>query len=131
VVIVTIPELGDGLPHRFEVAKEAAMDGLLLERPIEALGHAVGLRLGNKGEALVDSPELDLFQEVVSRVLRAMIHAQLESLAGVGVGCAELGLKPLGNRLQSCKPIADLSDMDADTIGIEMIDGREQLSARV
>ena len=34
------------------------MDGLLLERPVESLGHAIGLRLGDEGEARRDAPEL-------------------------------------------------------------------------
>jgi hypothetical protein len=65
VTIVAIPERGDDLPNLFEIAEEAAMDGLLLQRPVEALGDTIGLGLGNEGEALVDAPELDLLQEVV------------------------------------------------------------------
>lgn len=38
MAVVAIPELGDRLAHFFEVAEEAAVDGLLLQRAIEALG---------------------------------------------------------------------------------------------
>jgi hypothetical protein len=80
MTIVTIPELGNGLPHFFQVTEDAAVNGLLLQRPVEALGHTVGLRLGNEGETLVDAPEFNLFQEVISGVLRAMIAKRLPSL---------------------------------------------------
>jgi hypothetical protein len=40
MAIVAIPELGDGLPHLFEVAEEAAMNGLFLQRPVEAFRHS-------------------------------------------------------------------------------------------
>jgi hypothetical protein len=51
------------------------MDGLLLQGPLEPFGHAVGLRLGDEGKAWGNAPELDLIEEVVSSVLRAVIHA--------------------------------------------------------
>lgn len=65
MAIITIPELGDGLLQFFEVAEDAAMDGLLLQRAVEALNHAIGPRLGDEGEALVDAPQHELLQEVV------------------------------------------------------------------
>ncbi len=60
MVIVAIAERGHGGAHLFDIAEDAAMNGLLLQRPIEALGDAVGLRFGNEGEARRDAPELDL-----------------------------------------------------------------------
>ena len=41
------------------------MNELLLQRPVEAFGHTVGLKLGFEGEALVDAPERDSLQEAV------------------------------------------------------------------
>ena len=63
MAIVTIPELGDSLPHLLQVAEDAAVDGLLLQRPVEAFGHAVGLRFGNKGETLVDTQNSTCFRK--------------------------------------------------------------------
>ncbi|QIK38405.1 hypothetical protein GWK36_10915 [Caldichromatium japonicum] len=60
--IGTIPELANGLPHRFEVAQETAMDGLLLHCPPQALADSIGLGLGNQGKTPLAPPELDLFQ---------------------------------------------------------------------
>lgn len=51
MAIVTIPELSDSLSNLFEVAEDAAMDRLLLQGPIEALGYAVGLE--NTGSFLL------------------------------------------------------------------------------
>jgi len=70
VAIVVIPELGDDLPDLFEVAEDATVDDLLLQRPVEALDHAVGLGFGNKSETPADTPERDLLQEIVGGVLR-------------------------------------------------------------
>ena len=80
MAIVTIPELGHRVAHLLQVAEDAAMNGLFLQRPVEALGHTIGLGLGHEGKALGDPPELDLLQEVVGGVLRAVIHAQLQAL---------------------------------------------------
>ena len=72
------------------------MNDLLLERPVEAFGHAVGLWLGDEGEARGDSPELNLVEEVVGRVLRAVVYAQRQAASGIGAGGAEFVLEPLG-----------------------------------
>lgn len=84
VTIVAKPEPGYRLPDFFEGAEAAAVDGLLLQGPVEAPGHAIGLGFGHERDARVDAPELDLFQEIVGGVLRATIRAQLEPLAGTG-----------------------------------------------
>ena len=76
MAIVTILELGDRRANFFEISEDTAVNGLLLQRSVEAFGDAVGLRLGDEGEARCDAPELDLVEEVVGRVLRAVIHAQ-------------------------------------------------------
>jgi len=34
-----------------QVAEEATVDHLLLQRPVETLGYTIGLRLGDKDEA--------------------------------------------------------------------------------
>jgi len=48
VSVVTIPEPGYGLADLFEISEEAAMRGLLLQRPVEVLG---GLRLAEFSSA--------------------------------------------------------------------------------
>lgn len=108
MAIVTVLELDDSGTHFFDVPEDAAMNGLLLQRPVEALGDAVGLRLGDEGETRSDTPEPDLVEEVVGRVLRAVIHAQRQAEAGIGAGGAELGLEPLSNRLQRREAVAGL-----------------------
>jgi hypothetical protein len=54
-----------------------------------------------------------------------VIHAQCQAASGISARGAEFGLKPLGNRLQSRKAVTGLHGMNADTAGVEMIDGRE------
>ncbi len=88
MVIVAVLERGDGGAHLLDVPEDAAVNGLFLERPVEALGDAVGLRLGNEGEARCDAPELDLVEEVVGGLLRALVHAQRQAASGVGAGGA-------------------------------------------
>ena len=124
-MIVAFLERGDGEAPFLDVSKDAAVNGLFLERAVEALGDAVGLRLSNEGEAWRDAPELDLVEEVVGGVLRAIVHAQGQAASGIGAGGAELCLETLGNWLQGREAVADLGGMDADAAGIEMIDGRE------
>jgi hypothetical protein len=82
------------------------VDRLFLQRPVETLDHAVGLRFGHEGKALVDPPERDLVQEVGGSVLRAVIHAQFQPLGHVFVRRSELALKSLHNRLQGREPSA-------------------------
>ena len=51
MAIVSILELGDSLPDLFEVAEDAPMNDLFLQRAVKAFGDTVGLWLGHKGEA--------------------------------------------------------------------------------
>ena len=55
MAVVTIPERGHGGAHLFDVPEETAVNGLLLQRPVETPGHAVGLWLGDKGKARRDA----------------------------------------------------------------------------
>ena len=64
VAIVKIFELGDGRSDFFEVAKDSALDGPLLQRLDKALRHAVGLGCGRKGEAGFDTPPLAPYRSV-------------------------------------------------------------------
>jgi hypothetical protein len=52
MAIVTILERGNGGAHLFDVLEDTAMNGLLLQRPVEALGHAVGLGSATKAKLL-------------------------------------------------------------------------------
>jgi hypothetical protein len=60
------------------------MNSLFLHCPVEPLGNAVGLRLGDEGVARRYAPEPDLVTEVVRGVLRTVIHAQRQSAAHGG-----------------------------------------------
>jgi len=42
MAVVTIPERGHGGTHLFDVLEDTAVNGLLLQRSVETLGHAVG-----------------------------------------------------------------------------------------
>ena len=94
MAIVAVPELCHGSADFLDVLEDTAVDGLLLERAVEAFSDAIGLRLGNEGEAWGDAPELDLVEEVIGRVLRAVIHAQRQTTPGIGAGGAEFGVEP-------------------------------------
>ncbi|SAL85812.1 hypothetical protein AWB67_07041 [Caballeronia terrestris] len=76
MAVITILELNDRSPHFLQVPEDATMNGLFFQRPVEALGDAIRFRLGDEGEAWGDTPELNLVEEVVGRVLRAVIHTQ-------------------------------------------------------
>ena len=69
MAIVSILERGDGLPDLFEVAEDAPMNSLLLQRAVEAFGDTVSLGFGHKGEARSDAPEPDLVNITVSIML--------------------------------------------------------------
>lgn len=69
MAIVAFFELGDDATDPLEVLQDATMDDLLLERAVEAFGDAVGLGLGNQGEAGGHAPEPDLVEEVARGVL--------------------------------------------------------------
>ena len=47
--IVEFDEVADGIPQLRDVAVDATMDDLFLQRAIEPLGDAVGLGLGDEG----------------------------------------------------------------------------------
>jgi hypothetical protein len=82
VAIVAILELDNRSPDFLQVPEDATMNGLLLQCPVEALGDAIRLWLGNEGEARRDAPEPDLVQEVIGRVLRtvdALLNVKLGS----------------------------------------------------
>ncbi len=72
MAIVAILELDNRSPDFLQVPEDATMNGLLLQCPVEALGDAIRLWLGNEGEARRDAPEPDLVQEVIGRVLRTV-----------------------------------------------------------
>lgn len=76
MVIVAFLELGDDATDCLEVLQDAAMDDLLLDRAVDALGDPVGLGLGDKGEAGGHAPEPDLVEEVVRGVLGGVVHAR-------------------------------------------------------
>ena len=111
--IVEFDEVADGVPQLRDVAVDATMDDLFLQRAIEPLGDAVGLGLGDEGVGRLDAPELDLVGEVVRQILGAVIHPQGQppSRAGRGrayspaspmeIGCRAAKRSP---RLQTCQP---------------------------
>lgn len=125
MAIVTILELDDRSPNLFQVPEDASMNGLFLQRPVEALGDAIRLWLGNEGEARRDTPEPDLIQEVIGRVLRTVIHAQRQAATDLGTRAAEFAQQSLCDRLQGGEPVARLDRMDADAAGVAMINRRE------
>ena len=130
MAIVSILERGDSISDLFEVAEDAPMNSLLLQRAVEAFGDTVSLGFGHKGEARSDAPEPDLVKEVIGRVLRPVIHAQRQAASGLSARGTEFDLKPLSNRLQGREAAPGLHGMDADTTGIEMIDGLRGYTAR-
>jgi hypothetical protein len=67
------------------------VDRLLLQRPVETLDHAVGLRFGHEGKALVDPPERDLVALCAARHA-ARCGAEQSGERG------KMGIKPLANR---------------------------------
>ncbi len=125
MVIVAFLERGDGDAHRLDISEDAAVDRLLLQLPVEALGHPVGLGLGDEREAWRDAPELGRVEEIVGGVLRTVVHAQCQPAPGIGAGGAKIAVQALGDWLQGGEALANLDRMDADTTGIAMIDGRE------
>ncbi|WP_241991668.1 hypothetical protein [Paraburkholderia sp. RAU2J] len=70
MAIVTILELDDRSPDFIKIPEDATVNGLFLQRPVEAVGDAIRLWLGNEGEARRDAPEPDPIQEVIGRVGR-------------------------------------------------------------
>ena len=94
--IVEFDEVADGIPQFRDVAVDATMDDLFLQRAIEPLGDAVGLGLGDEGVGRLDAPELDLVGEVVRQILGAV---DLPPLTGSKCLVRETGhLGPSGGR---------------------------------
>ena len=72
MTVVTIFELDGRGPNFLQVPEDATVNGLFLQRPVEALSDAIRLRFGDEGEARRDAPEPDLVEEVIGRVLRTV-----------------------------------------------------------
>ena len=109
--IVEFDEVADGIPQLRDVAVDATMDDLFLQRAIEPLGDAVGLGLGDEGVGRLDAPELDLVGEVVRQILGAVIHPQGQPPSRAGRGRAIQPGKPHGDRLQGGEAVAARADM--------------------
>jgi hypothetical protein len=89
VAIVTILERDDCGPNFLKVPEDAIVSGLFLQRPVEALSDTIRLRFGDDSEAQCDAPELDLLQEVVGGVLRAMVRSQRQVPTDIGTRATE------------------------------------------
>src|SRR5713101_4055550 len=125
MTVVTILKLDDRSPDFLQVPEDATVNGLFLQRPVEALSDAIRLRFGDEGEARRDAPEPDLVQEVIGRVLRTVIHAQRQAPTNLGTRAAEFAQQSLCDRLQGGEPVARLDRMDTDAAGVAMIDRGE------
>ena len=58
MTVVTILKLDDRSPDFLEVPEDATVNGLFLQRPVEALSDAIRLRFGDEGEARRDAQNL-------------------------------------------------------------------------
>src|SRR5512135_1375647 len=126
LTVVPLHELSDGRAQFGQGAISAAMDDLLLEGPVEALGDPVGLGLLDEGVAGMDAPERDLTGEVVGQVLGAVIHTQSQAAGDAGGGGgAVTGGQRQGEGLEGGVAVALLADMPADTLGVPVFDGSE------
>src|ERR1700754_3151566 len=125
MAVVTILGLKDRSPDLLQVPEDATVNGLFLQRPVEALNDAVGLRFGDEGEARGDTPEPDLVEEVVGGVLRAVIHSQRQTPTGLGPCAAEFAQQSLCDWLQGGEPVSGLDRVDADAAAIAVINRRE------
>ncbi len=125
MAIVRVLERGDRDANLLDVSEDTTVNRLLLKGPVETFVDAVGLRLGDEGEARRDAPELNLIDEVVCGVLRAVVRAQAQAASRLGACRAEFSLESLGNRLQGSEAIAGFGSMDADTASIEVVDRGE------
>jgi hypothetical protein len=72
MTVVTILKLDDRSPDFVQVAEDATVNGLFLQRLVEALSDAIRLRFGDEGVARRDAPESDLVAEVIRGVLRTV-----------------------------------------------------------
>src|ERR1700694_2588311 len=122
---VTLLKLDDRSPDFLQVPEDATVNGLVLQRPVEALGDAIRLRFGDEGEARRDAPEPDLVEGVIGRVLRTLIHAPRQAPHHLGPRAAEFTQQSLCDRLQGGEPVARLDRMDANAAGVAMIDRGE------
>jgi hypothetical protein len=94
VAIVTILKRDDRGPNFLQIPEDATVNGLFLQRPVETLSDAIRLRFSDEGEARRDTPEPDLIQEVISRVLRTVIHAQRQAPTNLGTRAANSPSSP-------------------------------------
>lgn len=84
MAIVAFLELGCGDSTRTSASflkirsRKTCSFGVLFVRP------HIGLRFGDEGKSWRDAPELDLTEEMVSVLLRAVVHAQGQSASRVG-----------------------------------------------
>ena len=58
MTVVTIFELDGRGPNFLQVPEDATVNGLFLQRPVEALSDAIRLRFGDEGEARRDAQNL-------------------------------------------------------------------------
>src|SRR5512135_139381 len=123
--VVALDERADGLTQVGQSAIGAAMDDLLLEGSVEALGNTIGLGLLNEGVAGMDAPERDLLGEMVGQVLAAVIHAQGQTAGDAGGGGAIKGGQRQGDGLKGGVAVALLADMPANALGIPVFDRGE------
>ena len=108
-----------------ETAKDAAMDDLLLEGAVEALGDAVGLRLGDEREAGRDAPKAQLIEEMVREVLRPMVHPDRQAARNVSSDRAIVLQNSHRERLERREAVAELAHVIADALDVEVLDGDE------
>ena len=105
MAIVAFLEFGHGDTNLCEVLEDTTVEDLFLQRPVESFGNTMGLRFGDEGEAWRDAPELDLVEEVIGGILRAVVHAQSQPASRAGAGIAKHRFESLSNRLQGGKEI--------------------------
>jgi hypothetical protein len=109
MAIVAFLEVSNGRADLLNVPEDAAVNRLVLQRLVKAFGDTVGLGLGDEGEARGNAPELDPVEEVVSGVLRPVVHAQGQPTSGTGADRTKFGVAALGDRLQGSKAMPVLT----------------------
>src|SRR5512134_1869988 len=100
---------------------------VLLQRPDEALGDAVALRLADEGRRGLDAEEGDLGLEVLGHVVRAVVVAELKAGGHVLADDAEVLSHALAHRLQGLKAVGALVGVDADALAVAVVDGDEDM----
>src|SRR5947209_7131095 len=98
------------------------MDDLLLERAVESLRDAVGLRLLNKRETRRDAPEAQLVLVMVREVLRSVVHAQRQAARHASRDRPVQVLKAHRHRFERSEAAAVLADVPADALGVPVLD---------